>query len=139
MRKPNYVWLDKRIVGEVKAGVYCNDRWHSQRFMLRKPKLAIAFDRSTLVDAQMLGADRAKVTDLDSGLVFLATFAEILGNGFPVQRNWGSQIALQLEGWNVQDTQGNIVGYEDALKRLFEVLDISAPKTRHVSKQLVLL
>ena len=130
MSSRNYIWLDKRIVGEVKAGVFLKDRWHSKSFMLRKPMLAIAFDRSTLIDAQMLKADRAKITDFDSGLVFRASFAEILGSGFPVQLDWGNQVALMLKGWDIRDAQGNRVSLEDAQKRLAVVLNIRTPKAQ---------
>lgn len=134
-----YVWVDKRIVGEVVGVEFQKDRWHSQALMLRKPKLAIAFDHSTLIDAQMLGANRAKITDLDSKLIFRATFAEILGGGFPVQRNCGNQIALQLGAWEIRDVYEDAVSFEDVQKRIAKVLNIPAPKTMHVSKQLVLL
>ena len=63
--------------------------------ILQKPQ-GIAFDRSTLVDAERAGAFFAQVTDGESGTVYRAAIDDIWRYGFPVNRGYGQQVALAL-------------------------------------------
>lgn len=70
------------------------------KHMLRQPK-AIAFDVSTLEDAESIGATNAAITDRDTGLTYYANFDTIRRYGFPVIRGHGRQIALPIDRWSI--------------------------------------
>lgn len=70
-----------------------------EHFLTNPP--AIAFDRSTLVDAEKAGALYAHITNSETGTVYTASIADIWRHGFPVLRGFGQQIALALPKWNV--------------------------------------
>ena len=70
------------------------------KHMLRQPK-AIAFDVSTLDDAESIGATNAAITDRDTGLTYYASIADIRRYGFSVVRGFGRQIALPLSAYSV--------------------------------------
>lgn len=70
------------------------------KHMLRQPK-AIAFDVSTLDDAESIGATNAAITDRDTGLTYYASIADIRRYGFSVMRGHGRQIALPIDRWSI--------------------------------------
>jgi hypothetical protein len=67
--------------------------------MLRRPP-AIAFDVSTLRDAEAAGATAVAVTDSESGRVYAAPLSLIWARGFRVNRGHGEQLALILSDFN---------------------------------------
>ncbi len=70
------------------------------KHLLRSPK-AIAFDRSTLADAERAGAVTAHVVDDESRTIYRASIADIWTHGFSVNRGYGAQVALSLDRWAV--------------------------------------
>ncbi|MFN8469337.1 MAG: hypothetical protein U0X20_27520 [Caldilineaceae bacterium] len=70
------------------------------RHMLRTPR-AIAFDRSTLDDAEKAGATHVSVTDCETGKVYCAPIADVRRYGFPVPRGHGNQIGLALDRYSI--------------------------------------
>ena len=68
-----------------------NTNWY-----LEKPMLAIAFDISSLDNAENAGADRVDVRDKETGKHYRAKIALIRSAGFPVNRRFGAQIGLPL-------------------------------------------
>jgi hypothetical protein len=70
----------------------------ASRHFLYKPR-AIAFDVSTLHDAEAAGATRVEVTDTETGRAYASTMAEIWANGFRVSRGFGEQWALPIGQW----------------------------------------
>ena len=71
---------------------------------LRQPR-AIAFDVSTLDDAERAGATVAEIHDAETGATYTATIATIRGRGFPVRRGHGNQWALTLDRWSRNGAQ----------------------------------
>jgi hypothetical protein len=70
--------------------------------MLRVPP-AIAFDLSTLADAERVGAQSVEVFDTESGHAYRAAISTIRARGFRVSRGFGDQLALALHEWRRDD------------------------------------
>lgn len=85
------------VVGMVKGGVFRKSIIGS-RHLLKVPP-AIAFDTSTLLDAQRAGAMWAEVTDTETSKVYRASVHMILRYGFTLNRGHGAQVALELDRW----------------------------------------
>lgn len=96
------IFVGPRVVGHVRGDVF-EKRVSAAKHFLRKPP-AIAFDVSTLADAEQAGAVSVAVTDTDSGRVYCATLAYICAYGFRVSRGFGEQRALALHRWQVCGT-----------------------------------
>jgi len=92
------IYSGKKVVGMVKGDTFQKSIRGSVHF-LRKPP-AIAFDVSTINQATEAGAVRVKVIDKESGTVYQATLEHIKEKGFTLNRGYGEQIALILEGWS---------------------------------------
>ena len=93
------VFLNGRVIGHVRDGVFEKTLARSRHFLRRPP--AIAFDRATLRDARRAGATRVCIHERELGDVYEATIDEIERYGFPVWRGFGDQIALHLSRWTV--------------------------------------
>ncbi len=91
------IYSNGRVVGYVKAGVFYKSISGSKHFLHKPP--AIAFDISTLNDAEKAGAVRVEVYDRETRTTYRATLAHVLDKGFTFNRGWGEQIALPFEGW----------------------------------------
>lgn len=98
------IYSGGRVVGVVRGGVFEKTVKSSKHF-LREPR-AIAFDETSLGDAQVYGASQVKVNDADTGRVFTASMKTILESGFSLNRGYGNQIALTLEHWRVGGSNG---------------------------------
>jgi len=94
--------VGKFIVGEVRGATFYKNLSASKHFLRFPP--AIAFDVSTLIDAERAGAQFVQVTDTETGRVFRQSIAIIRANGFRVARGHGEQIALALDAWT-RDTE----------------------------------
>lgn len=95
-----FVYVNGKRVGNVKDGEF-RKSVHGSRHFLRFPP-AIAFDVSTLDQAEAAGAVTVNITDQDTGVVYRSTIAHIRENGLSINRGHGEQIALPLEGWIIQ-------------------------------------
>jgi len=93
------IFLNGRVVGHVRDGVFEKTLARSRHFLRRPP--AIAFDRSTLQDARRAGATRVRIYEREQGDVYEADLDEVELHGFPVQRGFGDQVALHLSRWTV--------------------------------------
>ena len=98
------IYVDNRIVGEVRDGTFCKQVLGSKHF-LRKPP-AIAFDIASLEGAEQAGAKRVEIEDIETGRVYRTTIARIWRDGVEFDRGWGRQIYLTLRHWQGQ-TQGS--------------------------------
>ena len=96
---PIFVSGRDRPIGYVADGVF-HRSIQGSKHLLRNPR-AIAFDRSTLADAERAGALTVNVTDSETGNTYRATIADVWRHGFDVRRGYGNQIALGLPRWNV--------------------------------------
>jgi hypothetical protein len=92
------IYVGRHVVGEVRGGVFYKTVRASAHF-LQKPR-AIAFDVSTLHDAERAGALHVEITDSESGRVYRAPIAHVWARGFRVSRGFGEQVALTLGEWN---------------------------------------
>ena len=89
--------VGRRVVGEVRGDVFHKSVYASKHF-LREPR-AIANDITVLQDAEQAGAVWVHIRDKESGQIYKATIAHIRESGFPINRGWGKQIALPMNGW----------------------------------------
>ena len=92
------IFVGARAVGHV-AGDTFYKRVRGSAHFLRTPR-AIAFDESTLRDAERAGARYVEVTDAETGRVYRAPFSLIWAKGFTVNRGHGEQRALVLAEFN---------------------------------------
>jgi hypothetical protein len=95
---PIYAPGRRHPIGHVVGGAFVKYIAFSKH-TLRQPR-AIAFDASTLDDAERAGASVAEIHDTETGAVYTATIATIRRGGFPVRRGFGNQWALTLEHWS---------------------------------------
>lgn len=102
------IYLGGKVIGTVEGDCF-RKRISSAKHFLRKP-LAIAFDVSTLKDAEAAGAKRVEIVDTDSGRVYRATMATIWTKGKAFNRGHGPQWFLALNEWNKEPapTQGRL-------------------------------
>jgi hypothetical protein len=89
--------VGKLIVGEVRGDTFYKRLRASAHFLNVPP--AIAFDVSTLDDAERAGARFVEITDTESGRVYRSSIATIRAKGFRVARGFGEQIALAMDEW----------------------------------------
>lgn len=90
------VYAGGKVVGQVRG-----DTLHKTiraRHYLRKPP-AIAFDVAVLEQAERAGAHFVEVRDADTGTIFRTTIHHIHERGFTLNRGYGEQIALPVNGW----------------------------------------
>lgn len=80
-------WFTKTIAGS--------------KHLLRVPMAALAFDLSTLEDAEQAGAVFVAVTDSETGRIFRQRIETIRKHGFDVTRGFGRQIALPLAAYSI--------------------------------------
>ncbi|MCL4833499.1 MAG: hypothetical protein KJZ86_13735 [Caldilineaceae bacterium] len=98
-KTPIFVAGRSTPIGFVQGNVFC--KWiQGSKHILRTPR-AIAFDRSTLADAERAGAVFAQVTDDETKTVYRARIDAIWTHGFSVNRGYGSQIGLTLNRFDV--------------------------------------
>lgn len=84
-------------VGHVIDGEFRKSVRGSVHF-LRAPR-AIAFDTSTLIDAESAGATLVVVQDTETGNVYRAPLGLVWSKGFVLDRGHNPQTALTLEHW----------------------------------------
>jgi hypothetical protein len=90
-------------VGRVRETTFEKELNGSKHF-LRVPS-AIAFDLVTLERAKQAGADKTRIIDKDTGIIYRATFSQIEIKGFKFNRGYGEQIALGLHLWEHEGTK----------------------------------
>lgn len=102
------IYVGSKTVGAVKGDCFFKRVMASAHF-LRKPP-AIAFDVSTLRDAEAAGAKWVEVTDAESGRVYRASMATVWERGKGFNRGYGAQWFLPLNEWNRPQapTQGRL-------------------------------
>ena len=89
--------VGRRVVGEVRGDTFHKSVYGSKHF-LRVPQ-AIANDVKVLNDAEKAGARWVQILEKESGETYKASIAHIRESGFPINRGFGKQIALPLNGW----------------------------------------
>jgi hypothetical protein len=90
----------RHVIGEVRGTTFIKKIRASQHFLKTPP--AIAFDLDSLAQAERAGAVEVQVIDKETGTIYRTTIAHILRAGFELDRGFGKQIALPLEGWSRQ-------------------------------------
>lgn len=93
------IFVGSRVVGFVSGDTFYKTIKGS-RHLLKQPP-AIAFDLSSLDDAESMGAERVEVKDSESGRIYRASIVLIRSSGFAVNRRFGSQWALSLPYWSI--------------------------------------
>lgn len=100
------IFVGRKVVGRVEGDVFSKSI-RGSRHMLRHPR-ALAFDVSTLNDAETLGALWVKVLDLDSKTVYRASIRRIREKGKKFSRGCGEQIFLTLENFTITRPGGPV-------------------------------
>ena len=98
-KTPIYVHGRSSPIGYVEGQTFHKSIMGSKH-LLQKPQ-GIAFDRSTLVDAERAGAVWVEVADSETRTVYRASICDVWAHGFAVRRGYGDQIALALTRWAV--------------------------------------
>ncbi len=93
------IYTHGRKVGEVRGATFYKTISAAKHFLRQPP--AIAFDISTLADAERAGARIVQVTDRDTGNIYRAAIHTIRRKGIYINRGFGEQIALALKEWSV--------------------------------------
>lgn len=96
---PIYLAGRDKPIGYV-SGLFFRKTITGSKHILRKPP-AIAFDRSTLDDAEQAGATHVSVTDCETSKVYCAPIADVRRYGFAVPRGHGNQIGLSLDHYSI--------------------------------------
>jgi hypothetical protein len=92
----NPIMAQGKIVGKV-AGDTFYKTIRANHYLKFPP--SIAFDISTLDQAEQAGAVWVEVRDKDNGTTYRSTIEHIREKGTPFNRGWGDQIYLPLDGW----------------------------------------
>ena len=98
-KTPIFVSGRSTPIGYVAGGVF-HKAISGSKHLLRSPR-AIAFDRSTLTDAERAGAVWVEVADSETRTVYRASIGDVWAHGFAVHRGYGDQVALALTRWAV--------------------------------------
>lgn len=91
------IYIGKKAIGHVQGDTFYKAVRSSVHF-LRRPR-AIAFDVSTLHDAEAAGARRVEVTDSDTGRVYQLPLSTVWAEGFEFNRGFGDQWGVPLDEW----------------------------------------
>jgi hypothetical protein len=99
--KPRHpIYVNGRVIGHV-----VNDTFlkliRGSKHLLRTP-WAIAFDVSSLNDAQTAGASQIVVIDTETAIVYRTPLAKVMEKGRRFNRGFGDQIFLVLDQWEQQ-------------------------------------
>ncbi len=92
------VYVNNNVVGVVNEDEFFKSV-HGTRHFLHHPP-AIAFDVSTLEDAELYGATIVHVYDKDTRTDYFAYISTIREKGFNINRGNGEQIALKMSYWS---------------------------------------
>ena len=95
------IFVNGRPVGHVEGDTFYKTLRASIHFLRRPP--AIAFDVSSLYDAQDAGATKVHITDIETGRKYVARIADILRDGRRFDRGFGEQIYYLLTRWRAPD------------------------------------
>ena len=94
------VYLDSgKVVGKVVGDTFIKNVKSSKHFLQKPP--AIAFDMSSMEEAERLGAMHVRVFDKENKTTYSAPIARVWQRGFSIQRGFGSQVALRLTDWDI--------------------------------------
>lgn len=100
------IYVGGRVVGNVAGDVF-RKQIRGSAHMLRSPR-AIAFDVSTLHDAERAGARRVEVTDTDSGRVYRAALSTVWARGWAFNRGHGDQWGVPIGVFNKDDAPAQL-------------------------------
>jgi hypothetical protein len=92
------IFVGAKCIGKVTGDTFY--KTIREGLYLRTPP-AIAFDVSSLDDAERVKAEWVDIRDTDSGKHYRAKIALIRSAGFPVNRRFGVQIGLSLSYFSV--------------------------------------
>ena len=93
----NTINVKGKMVGYVQNNIFRKKVKGSKHF-LRKPP-AIAFDKSAIQIASQYKADRIRVLDKETGIVYHTTMYYFEKNNFEINRGHGTQQAMVLNQW----------------------------------------
>ena len=108
-----------QVCGEVIDGVYVRAVSGSKAFM-RKFGGGIANSEHELKQAEIAGALKVRITDIDTGVMYYATIEHIRQAGHVIEfGSYGRQYLLPLHGW-IKRTRGRELPPEAVQLPLFE-------------------
>lgn len=101
MAKDKPIRVGKRMVGVVRGSYFVKNVHGSKHFMRIPP--AIAFDLSSIKNAEDNGAIVAMIVDKETGREYFSYIKYIYEKGFKFNRGYGEQIALAMEYWTSRE------------------------------------
>ena len=97
------IFVGSKVIGHVSGDTFYKTISGS-RHILRKPR-AIAFDISTLHDAEAAGARKVHITDADTGKTYETALSTVWAKGWEFNRGFGKQWGVPIGEWN-RDNHG---------------------------------
>jgi hypothetical protein len=107
-RKPTPIYAPGKTkpIGRVEGEIFIKAIAFSKHALQRPP--SIAFDVSTLDDAQRARATIIHVYDVETARRYSATIALVFEHGIRFNRGFGNQIALSLAFWRVDGAPSEV-------------------------------
>ena len=97
MKNYTPIRVGNKVIGQVRGDAFIKRVQASRHFLTTPP--AIALDVGSLAQAERTGARRVHVIDTKTGTIYRASIEHIRRAGFEINRGFGRQIALTLDGW----------------------------------------
>lgn len=88
-------------MGWVEKNTFKKNVEGSKHFLKKPP--AIAFDKSTIKDAQKFGATLIEVYDKETHRTYRASMDKLWEAGIHIDRGQGQQLALPFRYWDIDD------------------------------------
>jgi hypothetical protein len=96
-KESNQIYSGGHVVGRVTGNIFLKTIQGSKH-ILRKPQ-AIAISIDALEAAERAGATTIQITDTETGVMYKSSVEHFRGHAFELDRGFGPQLALTLEGW----------------------------------------
>ena len=110
---PNYpkqnrpIFSGTRVIGLVSGDIFKKTIIGSKHFLRMPP--AIAFDVSTLEDAERAGATTVEVIDKETSVIYRTSIYTIWKMGKRFNRGHGNQIFLPICNWSINGKPPSVV------------------------------
>ena len=97
VRRHNKIHVSGKMVGWVESNTFYK-KIQGSKHLLKKPP-AIAFDTISIQIAIQYGADRIRVLDKETDIVYSCVMRDFELNQFSIDRGYGRQVAMVLNKW----------------------------------------
>mgnify|MGYP001484125170 CR=1 FL=1 len=112
------IYSSGRVVGSVRGETFRKVVLASKHFLRQPPAIAVNLD--ALEAAERAGALRIEVYERESGVTFGTSIAHFKEASFSLDRGFGLQIALPLEGWTRSKRGGGLEARQPLLLEVWK-------------------